>query len=248
MSTRSLATDGRASLNFVEWRQLPPAAFGCGTSSRLFHHAKGPTIVRSNAFAEDSVRRTIGWRPPNWFRNLARSARKDVWALAVLRSRSPERRRWPPGGDFRNGSMPACIGEREVGGGAASSERHHFRPETPLRRSALLRPVALCGASAGGEGVSVPPAIGGDDDRVGAAVSRGGAERARPPARARPAPTASDVRLRGSCGTGATPAAAPGPVPASSEPKEIHRSRAHLRDQCCNLAIKAGAAGGLRAG
>ena len=35
--------------------------------------------------------------------------------------------------------------------------------------------VALCGASAGGEGVSVPPPIGGDHDRVGAAVSGGGA-------------------------------------------------------------------------
>ena len=56
-----------------------------------------------------------------------------------------------------------------------SPERHHFRPETPLRRSALLRPCRACGASAGGEDVSVPPPIWGDHDRVGAAVSSGGA-------------------------------------------------------------------------
>ena len=56
-----------------------------------------------------------------------------------------------------------------------SSERHH----SDRRRRCGVLPysarVALCGASAGGEGVSVPPPVGGDHDRVGAAVSRGGA-------------------------------------------------------------------------
>ena len=38
------------------------------------------------------------------------------------------------------------------------------------------------------------------------------------------------------------------PVPAYSEPKEINRSRAHLRDQCCNLAIKSWRRGRIKSG
>ena len=79
--------------------------------------------------------------------------------------------------------------------------------------------VALCGASAGGEGVSVPPPIGGDHDRVGAAVSSGGAraDEGAPGSRATGATAAVSFSSE-EAGTG-TPAAAPVPVPASSEPR-----------------------------
>ena len=108
--------------------------------------------------------------------------------------------------------------------------------------------VALCGASAGGEGVSVPPPIGGDHDRVGAAVSGGGARAGEgaPGSRATGATAAVSFSSE-EAGIG-TPAAAPVPVPASSEPKEIHRSRAHLRDRCCNLAIKSWCRGRIKSG
>ena len=59
----------------------------------------------------------------------------------ALRRRLPEPIGLSGEGTSAAFSLPACIGEP----GAVSSERHHdFRPQVPLRRSALLRRVSRC--------------------------------------------------------------------------------------------------------
>ena len=57
---------------------------------------------------------------------------------------------------------------------ARHPRRHDFRPQTPLRRSALLRPVSSCVERAQAARVyPFPPPIGGNHDRVNLLWLRG---------------------------------------------------------------------------